>query len=107
MQSDIYRFVLENYTTKNNLYFGRCKSVNIMGTVYSVEKCWLMIGTTVISFGTVLQFGMLYDIILQGCNQEPNIYFVVMVMDTLEPNIYFVVMVMDTLGYDPILGAYK
>ena len=64
-----------------------------MGTVYRAEKCWLMIGTTIISFGTVPQFGLLYDIIIQGSNKEPNIYFVFMVMDTLD--------------YDPILGAYE
>lgn len=70
----------------------RCKSVTIMGTVYRSEKCCLMIGTTDISFGTVPQFGLLYDIIIQGSSQEPHVYFICLVMDTL--------------NYDPILGAY-
>ena len=67
--------------------------MTIMGTMYRVEKCWLMIGTTDISFGTVPQFGLLYDIIVQGTSQEPNIYFVFIVMDTL--------------NYDPVFGAYE
>ena len=51
-----------------------------------------MIGTTDISFGTVPQFGLLYDIVIQGSSQEPHVYFICLVMDTL--------------NYDPILGAY-
>ena len=66
--------------------------MTIMGTVYK-EKCWLMISTTEIPIGTVPKFGLLYDIIIQGSNHEPNIYFVFIVMDTL--------------NYDQILGAYE
>lgn len=69
----------------------RCKSVTIMGTVYRVEKCWLMIGTTDIPLGTVPKFGHLHDVLLAG----------------EEPSIYFVFIAMDTLNYDPILGAYE
>ena len=64
-----------------------------MGTLYRVEKCYLMIGTTTISFGTVPQFGLVYDIIIRGSGEEPHIYFVFSVMDTLD--------------YDAILSAYQ
>ena len=68
-----------------------CKCATIMGTVYKTEKCWLMIGTTELSFGTVPQFGLLYDILVYGP----------------EPSILFVVLVMQTIAYNSILGAYE
>lgn len=40
-------------------YSCRCKCATIMGTKYKTEKCWLMIGTAELSFGTVPQFGLL------------------------------------------------
>lgn len=52
-----------------------------------------MIGTTELPFGTVPQFGLLYDIIVQGFNREPSVYFMFIVMDTI--------------NYDPVLGAYE
>ena len=95
LDCELYRFVLVKLFIPLIILFEtfmfRCKYVTIMGTMYRAEKCWLMIGTTDISFGTVPQFGLLYDIIVQGS----------------EANIYFVFLAMDTLDYDPILGAYK
>ena len=63
-----------------------------MGTVYRSEKFCLMISTTDTSFGTVPQFGLLYDIVIQGSSQELHVYFMYLVMNTL--------------NYDRILGAY-
>ena len=65
--------------------------MTIMGTVYKAEKCWLMISTTEIPIGTVPKFGLLYDIIIQGSDLEPNTYF------------FFIVI--DTLNYGPVSGA--
>ena len=64
-----------------------------MGTVYKAEKCWLMIGTMENTSGTVPRFRLLHDILLQGCGEEANIYFIVIVMDTVT--------------YNPVLGAYE
>ena len=61
-----------------------------MGTVYKTEKCWLMIGSTELPCGTVPQFGLLYDVIVQSSS-----------------DVYFLVKIMDTINYDPILCSYE
>lgn len=60
---------------------GRCDWATVMGTTYRVNKCCMMIGTTMVPTGCVPQFGSLCDIVYYG--QESPI-FVFNVLETVQ-----------------------
>lgn len=69
----------------------RCRCVTVLGTVYKVEKCCMLIGTTQIQSGVAPQFGLLYDILLYG----------------KDPTVLLIFILMETVKYNPIFGAYE
>ena len=62
------------------LFVDWCKSINILGTSYKADKCWMMVGKQDIAMGTMPQFGLLCDIIVYG--SQPTVIFIFKVTDT-------------------------